>query len=166
MSMALNIMLNPWFLSCKIFLQRENTMHTAPLTLWFCHILFGLGNIVVRQCIFLTHSLCHSNPPLGIFFCLGFLASFALPNHSHCTASSTHPKLIHVPEAQLSYLLPSPAVLDQDVRLGSVWHGYGKTRGFEVTGLAGTGTVSDLAYPRITAYPCHGITGMYGYITG
>ena len=48
----------------------------------------------------------------------------------------------------------------------SVWHGYGKTRGFEVTGLAGTGTVSDLAYPRITVYPCHGITGMYGYITG
>ena len=47
-----------------------------------------------------------------------------------------------------------------------VWHGYGKTRGFEVTGLAGTGTVSDLAYPRITAYPCHGITDMYGYITG
>jgi hypothetical protein len=41
-----------------------------------------------------------------------------------------------------------------------VCHGYGKTRGFRVTGFAGTGTVPDLAHPRITAYPCHGITGM------
>ena len=50
--------------------------------------------------------------------------------------------------------------------MGRVCHGYGKTRGFRVTGLAGTGMVPDLAYPHITAYPCHGITGMYGYITG
>jgi hypothetical protein len=44
-------------------------------------------------------------------------------------------------------------------------HGYGKTRGLEVTGLAGTGTVVDFDTPRHTAYPCRGITGINGYIT-
>jgi hypothetical protein len=44
-------------------------------------------------------------------------------------------------------------------------HGYGKTRGFRVTGHAGTGTVLDLAYPDHTAYPCHGIAGFDGYLT-
>jgi hypothetical protein len=61
--------------------------------------------------------------------------------------------------------MPKHASMDQLLTC-RVWHGYGKTHGFEVTGLAGTGTVSDLAYPRITMYLCHGITGMYGYITG
>jgi hypothetical protein len=46
----------------------------------------------------------------------------------------------------------------------SVWHGYGKTRGFEVTGLAGTGTVVDFDTPWHTAYPYRGITGIHGYI--
>jgi hypothetical protein len=41
-------------------------------------------------------------------------------------------------------------------------HGYGKTRGFRVTGHAGTGTVPYLAYPEHTAYPCHGVTGFAG----
>ena len=44
-------------------------------------------------------------------------------------------------------------------------HGYGKTRGFEVTGLAGTGTVVDFDTPWHTAYPCCGIMGIHGYIT-
>jgi hypothetical protein len=41
-----------------------------------------------------------------------------------------------------------------------VCHVYGKTRGFRVTGFAGMGTVPNLAYPRITAYPCHSVTGL------
>ena len=41
-----------------------------------------------------------------------------------------------------------------------VCHGYRKTCRFKVMGLASTGTVPDLAYL------CHGITGMYRYITG
>jgi hypothetical protein len=43
-------------------------------------------------------------------------------------------------------------------------HGYGKTRGFRVTGHAGTGTVPYLAYPEQTVYPCHGIAGFDGYL--
>jgi hypothetical protein len=33
-----------------------------------------------------------------------------------------------------------------------VCHGYGKTRGFEVTGFAGTGTVVDFGTPRYHGY--------------
>jgi hypothetical protein len=44
-------------------------------------------------------------------------------------------------------------------------HGYGKTHGFEVTGLAGTGTVVDFNTPWHTAYPYRGITGIRRYIT-
>ena len=44
-------------------------------------------------------------------------------------------------------------------------HGYGKTRGFWVTGSAGTGTVVYLAYPGQTAYPSRGMPGTYGYGT-
>ena len=54
--------------------------------------------------------------------------------------------------AKLAFKLP--------VHSTRVCHGYGKTRGFRVTGFAGMGTVLNLAYPCITAYPCHGITGM------
>jgi hypothetical protein len=39
-------------------------------------------------------------------------------------------------------------------------HGYGKTRGFEVTGLAGTGTVVDFGTLRHTTYPYRGIAGI------
>ena len=41
-------------------------------------------------------------------------------------------------------------------------HGYGKTRGFSKTGSVGMGTVVDFSTPQHTAYPYHGITGMYG----
>ena len=44
-------------------------------------------------------------------------------------------------------------------------HGYGKTCGFEVMGLAGTGTVVNFDTLQHTAYPCHGITGINGYIS-
>ena len=39
-------------------------------------------------------------------------------------------------------------------------HGYGKTRGFEVTGFAGTGTVVEFGTPWHTVYPYHGIAGI------
>jgi hypothetical protein len=39
-------------------------------------------------------------------------------------------------------------------------HGYGKTHGFEVTGLAGMGTVVDFSTPRHTVYPYRGIAGI------
>ena len=42
--------------------------------------------------------------------------------------------------------------------------GYAKTRGFWVTGHAGTGAVLYLAYPDQTAYPHHGIWGIDGYL--
>jgi hypothetical protein len=39
-------------------------------------------------------------------------------------------------------------------------HGYRKTCGLEVTGLAGTGTVVDFGTPQHTAYPYRGIAGI------
>jgi hypothetical protein len=39
-------------------------------------------------------------------------------------------------------------------------HGYGKTRGFRVTGSVGTGTVVYSAYPDQTTYPYRGIAGI------
>jgi len=39
-------------------------------------------------------------------------------------------------------------------------HGYGKTRGFEVTGFAGTGTVVEFGTLRHTVYPYCGIAGI------
>ena len=39
-------------------------------------------------------------------------------------------------------------------------HGYGKTCGLEVTGLAGMGTVVNFGTPQHTTYPYHGITGI------
>ena len=44
-------------------------------------------------------------------------------------------------------------------------HGYRKTHRFEVTGFAGMGTVINFDTPWHTAYLCHGITGINGYIT-
>jgi hypothetical protein len=44
-----------------------------------------------------------------------------------------------------------------------VGHGFGKTRGFGVTGSAGTGTVVNFDTPQHTAYPYRGVAGMHGY---
>ena len=44
-----------------------------------------------------------------------------------------------------------------------VGHGYGKTRGFRVTGVTGTGTGWAFGNPRHTATRTRGIAGMYGY---
>jgi hypothetical protein len=44
-----------------------------------------------------------------------------------------------------------------------VGHGYGKTRGFWVTGVTGTGTGWAFGNPRHTATRTRGIAGMYGY---
>jgi hypothetical protein len=46
------------------------------------------------------------------------------------------------------------------VRVG---HGYGKTHGFGVTGVTGTGTGWAFGNPRHTATCTRGIAGMYGY---
>jgi len=51
---------------------------------------------------------------------------------------------------------PSPVV-----RVG---HGYGKTRGFGVTGVTGTGTGWAFGNPRHTATRTRGITGIHRYI--
>ena len=45
-----------------------------------------------------------------------------------------------------------------------VGHGYGKTRGFWVTGVTGTGTGLAFGNPRHTVYPYRGVTGFQGYI--
>jgi len=47
----------------------------------------------------------------------------------------------------------------------SVYHGLPETRGVSETGHAGTGTVVDFGTPRHTAYPCHGVAGIHGYIS-
>jgi hypothetical protein len=43
-----------------------------------------------------------------------------------------------------------------------VSHGYGFTRGASEMGTTGTGTVLDFGTPRHTAYPYHGVAGIYG----
>ena len=48
------------------------------------------------------------------------------------------------------------------IQVFRVRHGYGKTRGFSKTGSVGMGMVVDFGTPWHTAYPYHGIVGMYG----
>ena len=60
----------------------------------------------------------------------------------------------HHSEAAQNVFNSSPVATCRDC------HGYAKTRGFEVTGFAGTGTVVDFGTPRHTAYPYHGIAGI------
>ena len=47
----------------------------------------------------------------------------------------------------------------------SVYHGLPETRGVSKTGHAGTGTVVDFGTLRHTAYLCHGVAGIHGYIS-
>jgi len=75
------------------------------------------------------------------------------------TTSTIMQTEVHVQEKRCEF--------QQLVRKGTTreCHRYGKTHGFEVTGLAGMGTVVNFGTLRHTTYPYRGIAGMYGYIT-
>ena len=68
---------------------------------------------------------------------------------------------LHARELQMAIYHREQALLRQPV--SRLLQGYAKTRGFRVTGHAGTGAVPYLAYPDRTAYPHRGISGIDRY---
>ena len=72
--------------------------------------------------------------------------------------SSNHLNLVM--HSNLDPLIDKFVPISNNSQFPRVCHRYGKTHRFRVTGFVGMGTVLNLAYPHITVYPCHGITGM------
>ena len=66
--------------------------------------------------------------------------------------------LPYVPQSQCATSVFTSEVTEVDTARDC--HGYGKTRGLEVMGLAGMGTVVNFGTPQHTVYPYRGIVGI------